>query len=455
MTNTLDWIIKARSGLMKGHVGMASMLLHLDLKEVDASECSTMATDGKNIYFCPEFCDSLTLAELQGVLIHEALHVVYEHPLRRGKRHPKVWNIACDYAINNYLKYDLYLQLPMGGVWDRKYHKWTAEQVYRDLINDDDALQDAIDNIEQDNQNHNPEESDNDDSEGEGSGSSEGEESDDESSVTGQGNIPKSLHGKIDLDSIPDSIGEVWDATEENGEPLSEAKMQELSGEIQRAVSLADKVEIAMSESGTSSMRGKIEQLKEVYVDWKEYLNEFLATSYSDENCWSRPNRRHSHRGVYLPSRSQDPQGGEIALAIDTSGSVSQFELNVYATEIQAMAESCGIDTIRVCYCDTTVRKNSEGEWWDVYNLSEGDELSLVARGGGGTDFNPPFNLLNDYSDDLENVQAFIYFTDGWGEVKAEVEPDVPVIWCITENSSYADRIPFGEKVFVNTAEFY
>ena len=79
----------------------------------------------------------------------------------------------------------------------------------------------------------------------------------------------------------------------------------------------------------------------------------------------------------------------------------------------------------------------------------------MVARGGGGTDFNPPFNLFNDYSDDLENVQAFIYFTDGWGEVKAEVEPDVPVIWCITENSSYADKIPFGEKVFVNTAEFY
>ena len=44
-----DYIVKARAKLMKGHVGMASMLLHLDLKEVDASECSTMATDGKNI----------------------------------------------------------------------------------------------------------------------------------------------------------------------------------------------------------------------------------------------------------------------------------------------------------------------------------------------------------------------------------------------------------------------
>ena len=37
----LDKIIKARSKLMRGHVGMASMLLHLDLVEVDASKCET------------------------------------------------------------------------------------------------------------------------------------------------------------------------------------------------------------------------------------------------------------------------------------------------------------------------------------------------------------------------------------------------------------------------------
>ena len=95
-----DYIVKARAKLMKGNVGMASMLLHLDLIEVDESKCDTMATDGKVIYYFPPFVLGLSEAELQGVLVHEAFHVVYEHPLRRGKRHPKVWNIACDYVIN-------------------------------------------------------------------------------------------------------------------------------------------------------------------------------------------------------------------------------------------------------------------------------------------------------------------------------------------------------------------
>ena len=105
-------MIKARSKLMKGQLGMASMLLHLDLVEVSADQCSTMATDGKRIIYNPQFVLDIEEIEVQSVLVHEALHVVWEHPLRRGKRHHKVWNIACDYAINGFLVYDLGLSYP-------------------------------------------------------------------------------------------------------------------------------------------------------------------------------------------------------------------------------------------------------------------------------------------------------------------------------------------------------
>ena len=54
MTDALDNIIKARSKLMKGNVGMASILLHLKPVEVSQSRCDTMATDGKNIFYFPK-----------------------------------------------------------------------------------------------------------------------------------------------------------------------------------------------------------------------------------------------------------------------------------------------------------------------------------------------------------------------------------------------------------------
>ena len=63
--------------------------------------------------------------------------------------------------------------------------------------------------------------------------------------------------------------------------------------------------------------------------------------------------------------------------------------------------------------------------------------------------------MFNDFSDDVDEVQAIVYFTDGWGEVSEEVEPNVPVFWAVTEKSSYSENLAFGEVVYVDTADFY
>ena len=469
-------MIKARSKLMKGQLGMASMLLHLDLIEVSADQCSTMATDGKRIIYNPQFVLDIEEIEVQSVLVHEALHVVWEHPLRRGKRHHKVWNIACDYAINGFLIYDLGFELPEGGLWDRNYMGKSSEVIYRELITNEEALQDAIDTMNEGNEESNEGSGESGEESGEGESDQEsGGESPDAGDQESEDSAPvgkpeQSMTGKyfsspdektgekvgdIDLDSIPMPSGEVWDAQDDEGKPLSESEITELQQEIQRAVSLADKLEKAMSCDGTSSMGGRIDTLKEVKVDWKDQLNDFLESTIANDYSWSRLNKRHQWRGINLPSKTKSPNGGELAIAIDTSGSVSQYELNMFATEIQAMAEDCGLEKIRVCYCDTVVRKNAEGEWWDTYDLDQGDELKLIVRGGGGTRFDPPFNLFNDYTDDAEDVQAFIYFTDGWGIVDPDVEPDVPVVWCVTEKSMYSEGLPFGELVYVDTESMY
>ena len=451
MLNSEERIIKARAKLMKGNIGMATMLLKLTLIE-DNERCQTMATDGINIYWNDEFVKSISDEEIQTVLIHEAGHVIWEHPIRKGKRIHELWNIATDYVINSWIAYDLGMQLPEGGLLDRQYHRQSAEQVYRTLYNDDEALDDALEQLES-NSDDDDSDSDSDSQNGGGDSDSDSDaDADDSDSQSGDSDATGNGQGKSLEEKLADvklPSGEVWMPTNENGQELSPTEMAELQEELQRTISMADKLD-TIGENPTGGFGKAMEQLNESYVDWVDVMRDLLQSVYSDNPTWTRLNKRHSWRGVNLPSRDKEPQGGELVVAIDTSGSVSQEELNVFATEINSLAEECGINKIRVCYCDTTVHKNSKGEWWDEYDL-DCEELELVSRGGGGTYFDPPFNLYNDYTEDTDEVVAFIYFTDGYGECSAEVEPDVPVIWALSGGENrWSNELPFGEKVAID-----
>lgn len=66
----------------------------------------TAWTDGLKMGWSPkDFLECSTNTRIS-TLLHELWHVGKMHRLRRGSRDPKIWNIACDYRINNDLRYD-------------------------------------------------------------------------------------------------------------------------------------------------------------------------------------------------------------------------------------------------------------------------------------------------------------------------------------------------------------
>lgn len=95
----------------------------------------TACTDGRFIKWNPFFIDSLEQDETVGLMAHEVMHVTFKHNLRRGKRDPKLWNIACDFAINAILL-DSGFTLPEGGLYDPKYEGLGAEAIYDRLPTD-------------------------------------------------------------------------------------------------------------------------------------------------------------------------------------------------------------------------------------------------------------------------------------------------------------------------------
>ena len=445
-------IQNALARCMRKDVGISSILLRLPL--VSDNSIETMCTDGKVIKYSDDFVLKITGAECEGVLLHEGYHVILLHHTRMGNRNHKLWNIACDYAINNYIYDHTDFELPEGGLWDEKYDHMTAEKIYHILDNDDDALQDAINQMKEENGDSDSEENDS----GNSDGSDESERNDTGEYSSTDDSQQDAEDGTDKYDAIPVAQGEIIMPTGEDGEALSEQDIQEIESDVQRAMQLGDMMQ-RMSGDGTSGVSDRLTQIKEAQTNWVDVLTDLLSTHISDDTTWSRPHRRYQWSGLNLPSKMREPRIKKIAIAVDTSCSVSQHELNYFGAEVQSICEQIGIDEVLVCYCDTTVRKNPEtDEWWDRFDIASGETIEMKFRGRGGTEFDPVFNLLNDFTDD-EDIDALIYFTDGECYVSEDLEPDIPVFWGITSKWVYESEerryIPFGEVIYVDTSDAY
>jgi predicted metal-dependent peptidase len=120
-------ILQGKIELIQKHPFYASLVLRMEF--VETARFPTAATDGKTIFYNPDFILELTTREVAGLLAHEVMHVALQHHTRRYNREPLRWNYACDYAINPMLL-DAGMRLPEGGLLDPQFFDMSAEQIY-------------------------------------------------------------------------------------------------------------------------------------------------------------------------------------------------------------------------------------------------------------------------------------------------------------------------------------
>jgi len=122
---------RARNDILLYSPYLGRALLSLEL--VVAADLGTCGTDGSRIAYDPVAVAAWSDAERAGVWVHEILHVLLGHHLRRGTREMRRWNIACDYEVNPYVA-DAGYVLPDGAlVCPPKWAVMNAEQIY-DLL---------------------------------------------------------------------------------------------------------------------------------------------------------------------------------------------------------------------------------------------------------------------------------------------------------------------------------
>jgi len=165
-------------------------------------------------------------------------------------------------------------------------------------------------------------------------------------------------------------------------------------------------------------------------VPWREVLQRFITQTTKDDYTWSRPNKKFLEAGWFLPTLHSESMG-EIAVVIDTSGSIDQPTLDAFGSEIEAIVAQTRPSNVVVIYCDAAVNHVDE--------FAPGDTLKFVAHGGGGTDFRPAFTFV---ATRPTPPVCLAYLTDMYGSFPS-AEPEYPVLWCAT-----SDVVgPFGETL--------
>ncbi len=165
-------------------------------------------------------------------------------------------------------------------------------------------------------------------------------------------------------------------------------------------------------------------------VPWREVLQRFITQITRDDYAWNRPNKKYLSMGWLMPSLYSESMG-EIAVVIDTSGSIDQPMLDAFGAEIKAIVDQTRPIKLTVIYCDAAVNHVDE--------FAAGEDLKFKMRGGGGTDFRPPFNLIERRD---TQPMALVYLTDGYGPFPKQA-PEYPVMWCMTTSV----RGPWGENL--------
>ena len=380
----IDKLTQAKTQIILYHPFVASILLRHEIEITDRVPTAGINKAGK-IYVSPEFIAPLSVQEVVFLLWHEVFHRLMMTHARQEHRDAKLWNIANDAVINETLIKDGIGEFIKGGVRYPGAEAMSAEKVYEELM----------DKVQQ------------------------------------QGGQPGEPGG-----DVPDGEGGIGlDVMDEEGKggTMSETERRQIEAEIKEEIASA-----AQAAKVQGKMPGGIGRLIDELLNpktpWHEILERWLLQKQKNDYSWAKANRRYVAQGLYMPSL--DGVGmGEIALVIDTSGSVSAHELANFWANIRKIATDLSPTAVHMVYVDAAVS--------EVLTLTDLPDKAPPFTGGGGTDMRVGIRYVEQ---ELSQVDCMVLLTDGYTPWP-ESRPEVPLIVATTSDQQPSRHIADSVKL--------
>jgi len=366
-----------------------------------------------------EWFESLPESDRLAVLLHEVLHLVFNHT-GRYKKSTYFKNIALDLVINQHL----------GAT---EGFKGVSEEFKRDIAiiekfefpEDRTAPEYAMmlrNKFEKNKQKKSSKSTKQEKGGGTGQGgggkpSSEEQKKDQESSQGGnkqEQEVPQDRRDRNSHQYTPDGYTEVEAIRDQMVKRLVDEAVKHVQGNI------------------PGNLEEYIQQLlAPAKIPWHQYLRQFVGYSKKVRRTSTRfkPNRRF---GISFPGRKYENMN-RLLVVLDTSGSISEEMLQYFFSELLAICKK----EIEVIVAEV------DYDLQHTYTVDKLTDIQYKVHGRGGTRFDPGFEYAVKH-----RIKDVVYFTDLEGSVRDKWGSLVRTLWVVPKEKNIR-RMPFGKVISI------
>lgn len=381
----------------------------------DNENVTTFATDGRILYYQREqlirvFKSNVTF--LNRSYLHSVLHCIYSHLWTRNHRDKRIWNIACDIAVEytidklmggNKNSVKRALSFIRGDIYEQiisRHRVISAATAYKCIENMNEHIDTLAKEFYTDSHMYWPDEE--------------------------------------DTSASNSNTAKQWD-------------------KISRQTSMEMESRGDENEDGEQSVIRQIRSERDKR-SYKDFLRKFMVlheemTCDPDEfdlNYYTYGLSVYGNMPLIEPLESRETMKiKDFVIIVDTSYSTSgdlikKFLKSTFGilSEKENFFRKCNI---RIIQCDDRIQRDEKvTDIADIDNIIERFEVT----GEGGTDFRPAFTYVNELIDnrELTDLKGVLYFTDGKGIFPAK-RPKYKCAFVFTDNNEDVEVPPWAMKV--------
>ena len=365
---------------------------HITVNEEMVEEFNTnpIVTDNEG----KEVNRTITQKEMQFILSHELLHLlgltfdrmknvgVYKEDTvtDEGRRKWELWNMATDYEINSLLhnnetidptygdsKHNPVGNMPEWVLYKSEYKNLPAEEIFEILVKEEKKNN---------------------------GGQLKKPGSDGASGQSGNGKngmIPLDDHLPIDDETIKNEIKE---------------KISEVLGNHANG----------LGESGLDRLISRC--FKPVPFNWRKALSKYMRSFVKSNYTWNKPSRAGIANGLILPSAGSTPKL-HIGVAIDTSGSISDKEINAMMDHVFTILQQFKAFEVDIWSCGSVVYEQT---LMKLTNSNKNDLKKFQVVSDGGNDMRKNFAFIKDHYKGRDKIDLLLILSDFYDPLDGDTE---------------------------------